>query len=301
VVLLIVFAGLEIVTRTVLIPRSRDFVRFEHYPEKAEALVRADGLRLAFIGNSATQRGLDPAEFVAHLPNPAQRPMHLDVFVADGSELNTWYYLMNQCFWRKDLNPDWFIVTFFGNALEDGNVIEIGRLAQFFTGPADWPDVFEYDLPAWSDRAEFVLSASWATFAFRDRIRKRTLAAVVPDYKHFAETVHAGQPRRATPAPVTQRTCRVLERFLAAAKEHGNRVCFVAFPTREDGAHGKYGINPDVECLIRQAGMPLLDLRTVPGLHTGHYEDDYHLTPAGARIYTRYFTDAIAPILARQS
>ncbi len=298
-VLLVVFAGLEVVMREVLFPRSRDFVRFASYPERAEALVRRNGLRLAFIGNSATQRGLAPDQFVAELPNPAQRPVHVDVFVADGSQINTWHYMIKQSFWRRDLNPDWFIVTFFGTGLEDGDPIEIGRLAQFFTQPDDWPGVLAVDLPAPADRAEFLLSTTWATYAARDRIRKRVLAAVVPDYKEFAEELHADQHRHPTKVAATAppRTCKALERLLATATEHGNRVCFVAFPTRPDGIHASYHISPQVQRLIRDAGMELLDLRNVPGLHVEHYEDDYHLTPAGAAIYTRHFTKALAPIV----
>lgn len=296
-VLLVVFAGLEIVTRELLMPRSRDFVRFAGYPRRAEELVGADGLRIAFVGNSATQRGFDPARFVAELPNPAGRPVHVDVFVADGAEINTWHYLMKQAFWRRNLNPDWFVVTFFGSALEDGNIIEIGRLARFFTERDDWPDLFTLDLPTYSERAEFLLSSGWATFAARDRIRKRVLSAVVPDYKDFAEDLHAQRPHTAAPPPTTPRTCKVLERFLTAAKEHGNRICFVAFPTRPVGVQPVYEINPEVPRLIHAAGMALLDLRSVPGLSAEHYEDDYHLTPAGAAIYTGYLTRMIAPIV----
>ena len=292
--LLVVGAGLEITTRNMLLPRSRDFARFATYPERADALVRQDGLRLAFIGNSAVQRGLDPAQFVAELSNPRQRPIHVDQFLADGSEINTWHYIVKESFWRRDLNPDWLIVTFFGNMMDDGNPIEIGRLALYFTHPDDWPGVFELDLPAYPDRAEFLLSTTWATYAARDRIRKRVLAAIVPDYKQFAEDLHAAPVRTGASRPLRAgpRTCKVLERFLAAAEAHGNRVCFVAFPMR-----GTYDFNPEVVRLIRAAGMELLDLRSVPGLYADHYEDDFHLTAAGATIYTRHFTQAIAPIL----
>jgi hypothetical protein len=306
-VLLVVCAGLEIVTRALLLPRSRDFARFATYPARAEELVGRDGLRIAFIGNSATQRGLDPGLFVAGLPNPAGRPIHVDLFVADGAEVNTWHYMVKQSFWRRDLNPDWFVVTFFGNALEDDNTIEIGRLALFFTQRDDWPDLFALDLPGYSERAEFLLSTSWATFAARDRIRKRVLAAVVPDYKDFAEDLHAQRHPGAAPGPSSApaapaaklRTCKVLERFLAAAKEHGNRVCFVAFPTRPTGTAPPYTFNPEVPRLIQDAGMTLVDLRSVPGLTAEHYEDDYHLTPAGAAIYTRHLTQAITPIMVQ--
>ncbi len=294
--LLVVFAGLEAVTRTVLFPRSRDFVRFAAYPERAATLVAEPGLRIAFVGNSATQRGLDPGRFVAALPNPANRPVHVDLFVADASELNTWHYLVKESFWRRDLNPDWFVIHFFGHGLEDGNRPEIGRLAQFFTHADDWPELFADDLPSLSDRAEYLLSTTWATFAARDRIRARVLNALVPDYKDFAEELHAR--RHHAPPPSVERSCKVLERFLAAAKAHGNRVCFVAFPLLKPGAAEPYAISPEVAERIRGAGMALLDLRHVPGLHAEHYADDVHLTPAGAVVYSGHLSRAIAPIIS---
>ncbi len=45
--------------------------------------------------------------------------------------------------------------------------------------------------------------------------------------------------------------------------------------------------------------MAFLDPRQVPALTAVQYEDDYHLTPTGAAIYTRHLTQAIAPIMAR--
>jgi hypothetical protein len=297
--LLAVFVALEIVTRTLLVPRSRDLVRFAAYPERAEALVDQPGLRLAFLGNSATQRGLAPAQFVADLPDSVRRPVNVELFLADGSEINTWHYIAKEAFWRRDRRPDWMVVTFFGPFLEDSNPFEIGRLAQYFTRLEDWPELFALDLPTTGDRAEFLLSTTWATYAARDRIKNRVLGAFVPDYPTLAEELNAGQFRRQQKAEPPPRTCRALARFLAAAQEHRTRVCFVAFPTRRIGSEAPEPLNPEVVQLIRGAGMAFLDLREVPGLSAEHYKDDVHLTPAGAAIYTRHFAEAMAPILAR--
>ena len=79
----------------------------------------------------------------------------------------------------------------------------------------------------------------WATFAARDRIKSRTLAAFVPDYKAFAEDLNAIQLREQQKAAAKTetsktpaKTYRALDRFLAEAVQRQTPVCFVAFPTQ---------------------------------------------------------------------
>lgn len=296
-----ILIGLELVTRHLLYPRSRDIVRFASYPARATELCQQSGLRIAFVGNSATQCGVHPEKFVAGLPNPHRQPIHVEMFLADGSAINTWHYMVKQSFWRPRQNPDWIIVNYFDTGLQDGNFLEIGRLAQFFTTADDWDELRELDLPDVSHRIEYLLATQWATFAARDRIKKRVLNVMVPDYKDFAEELNHAQHQQdkaraaKTPAAVTHRT---LERFLASAVEHRTKVIFVAFPTEPSDAGKLYALHPDAEKLIRDAGMHSIDLRSVPGLLREHYEDDIHLTPAGALLYTRRLVEAVAPLVA---
>src|SRR5260370_38341666 len=63
--LLVIFGALEIFTRTRLFDTSKDFRRFAGYGEKAQRLEPAHGVRIALIGNSATDPGLN-------LPVPPQ-------------------------------------------------------------------------------------------------------------------------------------------------------------------------------------------------------------------------------------
>ena len=60
---ILVMLALEVVTRTALIPASRDLNRFTHYPEQARVLGAVTGRRVAFVGDSFTGDGIDPALF----------------------------------------------------------------------------------------------------------------------------------------------------------------------------------------------------------------------------------------------
>ena len=105
-----------------------------------QALCEQTGLRVAFVGNSATQRGIEKAQFCAELASPAHPRVDADLFLADGSMINTWHYLVKDLFWRPHLHPDWIVITFFDSCLADESHLEIGHLATCFTKHDDWPD-----------------------------------------------------------------------------------------------------------------------------------------------------------------
>src|SRR4051794_21105431 len=78
--LFVLLVLLEIFNRAVLLPRSKDLLRFRAYPAQAAEFVERPGMRLAFIGNSATQCGVDPALIEAELPAAAGRKVSADRF-----------------------------------------------------------------------------------------------------------------------------------------------------------------------------------------------------------------------------
>lgn len=291
--------GLEMTTRWMLYPRSQDFVRFADYPQRAAELCNKPGLRIAFVGNSATQCGVKPEQLVRQLTDLNHQPAHAELFLADGSSLNTWHYMVKQSFWRPHQNPDWLVVNFFNENLQDGAALEIGRLAQFFTGPDDWDELCEFDLPDFSKRAEFVASRHSATFAARDRIKARLLFEIIPEYREFAGELNQKQfqqTKASTTKEARPATHRVLERFLDCAKRNRTNVIFVAFPTQRE-ASTPYPLHADAERLIRASGAHLIDLRRTSELHKDHYLDEIHLTDAGAQIYTRRLVQAVGPLL----
>jgi hypothetical protein len=289
--------GLEVVSRVVLVEASRDLRRFRSYPEAARALDRAPAFRLALVGNSATDRGVQEDRLARQLAGARGQPLEARKLVADASRINEWYHILDHYFWRPGARADLFVVTFYEDDLEDGNAVEIGRMAQMFTELADWPTVMDVDLPRLGDRLEFVVASAWATFAWRSRMRERALGAVVPGYQSFATAVNeanASHLRRRAPAAGAPRAYRALDRLLAAARAQASPLVFVAYPTPD-----AYPIPPETARRIEAAGATLLDLRTrVPELTPGHYADDVHLTPAGAALYTHRLAEALAPLVS---
>ena len=299
---LLVFLGaLEIFTRVSLHDRSKDFRRFGGYPAKAAALVAtANAQRIAFIGNSATDRGVDPRVVEAALARNGRPAAAAELFVADQSRIDTWRYIFERYFARPERNPDLVVVSFYENDLEDGNPIEIGRLAQFFTTIRDWPELFRVNLRTLDDRASFVISSFSATYAASDRIRERILPALVPGFRDHSERIneiifqHEQQRRqRRVEAPTRPRFAAV-ERLLDRAAERGVKLCFVAYPTLVAGGRSPYDLAPELLALLARRAIPLIDLRNVPGLGPEFYADEVHLTEAGRARYSAALGEALA-------
>jgi hypothetical protein len=317
-----IFVLLEIFTRTRLFSASKDFRRFRGYPARAEALIASTGVtRVAFVGNSATDRGVD-ARVVEATLGELGRPTRADLFVADQSRIDTWRFIIERFFAAPELRPDLVVVTFYENDLEDGNPVEIGRLAQFFTTVKDWPEVFTVNLHTLDDRASFVISSGWATYAASERIRERLLDVLIPRFRDSSERVNhiiyehehererarqaaavaAGAPAAETAETATRVRARAssllaLGRLLRRAADKGIRLCFVAYPTLIDGPGLPYELPPDLLATLGAAGTPFIDLRQVPTLRPELYADEVHLNEAGRAPYSRALGQALLRVL----
>ncbi len=285
-IIVAMFGGLEVATRTLLFASSKDLKRFSSYPARARQLMAAPGPHIVFLGNSITERGID-APLVARTLG-----VSADVFSADSSHINTWIWMMNAEFWKRQLSPELVILHFNRQSLEDGERLEIGRLAQFFTDREDWPELFEHETVTLSQRVAFVVSSAWATFAVRDRLKERILG-LLPGYAGYIQVenqVNAAVDRATSSKVAAPRSWTTLRRFVARARENHTQVLIVAFPTRA-GSPGElpYDIPPQIPAEIEAAGMTFLDLRRMPSLDRArHYDDDLHLNSDGREIYTRF-------------
>jgi len=295
--LLVLLVVLETITRTVLFPMSLDFGRFGSYGQRADALQSQAGLRVAFIGNSATEAGIDVGVLKDTLSTSGVLVPNIELFLADGSGINTWRSMMNRYFWQRGNAPDLIVITFFGPGLDDAREFEVGRLAQFFTDLEDGPELFQFDLVTTGQRIEWVLDSVWATYAVRDRIKDRVLSLFVPNYKEYATAMHDAVNRDALkkgwPRRSAMKSHHSLQSVLRCARQFGSHLLFVAYPMRET----EYTVDPEALRLIRDFGADYLDMRDRIHLEHTLYQDTYHLTTTGKPIYTKRFAEVLAPML----
>lgn len=299
----ILFLGLELVVRFALVPASKDFSRFGSYRGRAVELLEHTGTRIGFLGNSTTQYGVDADIMQAKLAESGLKDVHADAFPSDASKINTWYYVASSCLMGGDKSPDLMVVNFYGNNLIDGNRIEIGRLAQFFTTVRDWPEVMKYDLPRLSDRVEFVLSSGCMTVAARERIKQRIFKACVPNYEEYTQNLNR-LSRDLDPVPMPEVEGPIahvtLQRLIERAKSRGIHLVFIAFPIRDCVTGRPYELRPETNAVIQQAGMDLVDARFGSGLKESDFIDELHLNDEGRAIYSRKLAEILKPILERR-
>jgi hypothetical protein len=287
---------LEAVTRVLLVPTSKDLMRFETHPARARALAAAAPPRIALIGNSTTERGVQPDLLAREWQQRTGRAASVDMFVADGSGVSTWYWMVSHDFWKPGIGPDLFVVSYHGDGLSDAYPLEIGRLARYFTDADDRGALFAEDLTTPDRRVDYLLSTLSRAWAERDRIRERTLL-YLPGYRAFVTATNAVNFRREADKPAgsgRSASFRALHRFIERARLEGDRVCFVAFPTRPAAPGAMpYELEAEVLDAIAAGGMRHLDLRRVEGLTAAHYEDRAHLNAAGRQVFTSRLAEAL--------
>ena len=287
-------------TRAELMPGTSDLARYRQFPESARALAAAPPPRIAFIGNSVTDRvRLDV--FKEEWRRLTGETPSVEKFIAYYSNLPTWHRMYAQYFWKPELKPDVVVITIYdGSALADSEVMDVGNLALFFTGPEDHASLFEHEITSLEHRTDYLLSSASHAFAARDRIRDRTLN-FIPGYRPFATETNAfnfeyeNRRKRAERAP--PRTFHALESLLSRARAGGVKICFVAFPMRPGPTGRKsYIISPTALEMIENAAMLYLDMRNMDELTADMYKDNVHLNAQGQPVYTRRFAQELSRI-----
>lgn len=274
---------------------------------RAADLMTKPGLKIVFVGNSATQEGYELPQFERDLTQMAalQAPLHTMMCAAVDSNAREWNWMLEKNYFGPRRRPDLFVVTYFSNNLEDVPLLERGRLAHSFTGPRDWPSVLKNDLDTLGERADYLFSYFSILYAMRATTREKLLRLSAPGYEKFVTQLNDTEMRReegATlpSAPAFQRgaqpSYRALRRLLQRAREEGARLCFVAYP--RPGARYFYRPDPKAVQMIREAGMIALDLRATPGLTPDKYRDSVHVNAQGKPIWTRAVAKALAPVVA---
>jgi hypothetical protein len=291
---LLILAALLLIewgTRSTVVPGSSDLHRYRSFPERARDLVAAPAPRIALVGNSVTDR-VQIELLQREWTSVAGQPLAADKFVAYYSNLATWYWMIDRYFLEASLAPDLIVVTYYDKVgLADAPLIEVGTLAQFFTGPDDLAELFQHDIRTLEQRVGYLLSSVSTAFATRDRIRDRALN-FIPGYRPFATTVNARQfeherrLRMATVRPAA--TFETLRRLVTRAQQAGVQLCFVAFRPRPVSPDSPgFEIDPAMLEVIADAGMLHLDLRDMNELTADLYQDNVHLNARGASIYTQ--------------
>lgn len=289
--MLLVLAGGELFVRLRESALSLDVQHIRRIPSIAQELMRGEGGRVLFLGNSMTRNGVDVPIVEQELrAEGLNSPLRIERVYPDATGLAEWYYAFNHYFVAAGRLPDVLIIGFAANDLSDNRPPQPSRLAQYYTGAGDVPEVFAHDVKDFEARAEFLLSRLSASFANRTRMRERALDMFIPYYRESAQEINRAQQvmKKKEGAPAAP-TYRRLERLGRLAASRGVRVLLVAMPQREP-----YELDQQLQPTIERAGMTLIDARAPDGLGREAFVDEMHLSTDGAAVYSRHLARQLA-------
>jgi len=260
---------------------SSDITHIRSIPAVAAALKARDGERLLVLGNSLTREGVDIETVRRELECGSTRVSAESVHPDDLAILD-WYYIFRNNF-RGENALDWLVIPFARGQLYDSNPIHAERIAAYFGGWANAAEMLRFDLASLDDRIGYLLACALHLFSESDRVRVRVLSAVVPDYRQTARRLNAAvQRERLGPVTARRQSYARLARLLRLCRQRNVRVALVAMPQGE-----VYGLDRGLQAVLAQNGGELLDMRNTKELSAADFADGMHLTPSGARVFSR--------------
>ncbi|MCO5170088.1 MAG: hypothetical protein M9894_27460 [Planctomycetes bacterium] len=257
-------------------------------PARVHALGDAPAPRVLLVGNSMLRCALAP-DLAARLAAARGEPCAAATVVMDGSDVLQWRWALERLLVDARARPDAVVLGFTPGQLGDANPVPTQRLARHVRF-GDVAALAAEEALSIEQTTHLVLARASALVRNADRVRTRCLDAVVPAYRRV-------RPRLAAQgAPTAMRGGdRRLRRLLALLAREGVVVFAVAMPTRADY---------DVPAAARDGleGATILDGRRPPDLVPGeaHFEDDVHLSPAGAEVFTEWLARELAARLDRR-
>jgi hypothetical protein len=280
---------------------SIDIQHIHSIPAISRKLVPEDALSILFIGNSLIRTDVNEAVFLKAEaeqlgPEPEVRITRVHL---NASNLSEWYYTFKYSFIEKGSVPDVLVVGVSGDELVDQSEVMTRQLAAFHSKAAAIPEIFQYDVLAFPDRADFILAYLSVSYALRERVAMRALGALVPRYEETTKAIHdADWEAKKLAASTAKRTYTRLERLAELAESHGVHVIVLGMPIAPPEGNL---IEPRLPCTVQELGMTYVDATDVDGIHAGMFVDEMHLGPEGAVLFSKALAKRLAKPIRRIS
>ena len=274
------FAVVELVSRFAVTRISKITRRVDTEYKQAIAAPVPSKKNVLFLGNSLLDAAINVPEMAAALGPELQ----LRRLMIEQTSYLDWYYGMRKLF-AEGARPD--VVVLF---LTARNLVSSDVRGEYFAlhllRPSDVPDLTRrLDLhPTEASNMGFATASHF--YGMRSELRKVLLSRLMPDLRALMALITLPRRRPLRDEEVqTAALARLLE-CKRLAERYGSSLVFVMPPLL---APEKSEI---VATVGEQVGVPVIAQRPA-SLTREHYTDGYHLSPAGAEIYT----SEVAPVL----
>lgn len=293
VVVAVAFLLLELLFRTQGNFLSKDISHLKSFDHLAASLMQHEPNEqsVLFLGNSLTRYGVNPELFTDEIKKQTGLQVHPGKVNPDNTALADWYYAYRHFFSRENRKPDLMIIGFEGGHLRDAPSHHLDRLAYFYCDLNDWEAVQKYDARTFEERLYFSSCSLSAALANRDRIQRRILDVIIPQYREGMDQMNERLTQKTAPAASTVSYQR-LDDLLTQAERDGVRVFLAAMPVPE-----AYTFDKELLDCCQKHAVPLLDCRSVPGIQLEMFFDGLHMDEAASELYTKYLAETIRPYL----
>ena len=278
------WATAELAVRLVSPKVSGNVAATQTLQDRGLAAAIAGDTHVIFVGNSLSEKGIDPVTLASKRPDLASEGSPPFMLVVDSSDLWYWTCITHDLPAASPAGK-LLVIGFAWDSLSDQSHVDTEKVFGLVCPLGQVRDIIRHSEGGIEQALEAAAgTASWI-FALHADLRHRLLGPVIPDYERQTEGISAGRDDEPGPdrsgSPVDLRSYRALGRMVEDAVRKHYRPVFVAMPVIRH-----YSLDPALEPAIEGAGGMLIDLRSVTELHPGLYEDPIHLTPAGASILT---------------
>jgi len=276
---------------------SKDIAHLQSFPEIAAevaAMNPEDGTRVLFLGNSLTRYGVDPQVYTQACGLLFEEQVQAVKLNPDNTALADWFYAYRTYFSRPGIRPDVIVIGFEGGHLRDAPSRHPARLAQYYTTYADWADLRHHDVTGFEEMANFELSRYSAAFGNRDRIQRKVLDNVIPDYREGMDELNARMVEQSETELVAETGpdyLRLLE-FIAQAERDGVQVILAAMPVPQ-----AYEFDAGLLEVVASTSAELVDCREVPGMTEDMFFDGLHMDERGQQLYSTTLAERSGPVI----
>ncbi len=284
---LLVVAGLflllEILIRIGGESLSKDIAHLRSFPRIAQEMAEFDadqGVRILFLGNSLTRHGVDQNAFAEVAEQDFGIAVQSVKMNPDNTDLADWFYAYRTFFSKPGINPDVLIIGFEGVHLRDAPSRHPDRLAQYYCTWSDWPDLCKYDLKTFEDRIYFILCRFSAAFGNRDRIQKRVLDKLIPDYRTGMDELNQRRNQNNKKKQVVAEYEKLKE-LISIADQQGTKIILAAMPVPEE-----YEFDPGFLEVVNSSSAILIDCRKVEEITLPMFFDGLHMDKQAAKLYS---------------
>ncbi|MEZ5940691.1 MAG: hypothetical protein R3C18_04820 [Planctomycetaceae bacterium] len=269
---------------------SKDVAHLHHFADASQKLATASPgpnvQKVLFLGNSTTRFGVDGDEFVSVLHKRTDVPVVWEKVNPDNTALAEWYYLYKNFFHSSEVRPDVVVLGFEAMHLRDSPSDHPSRLAQFYCNSNDWPELTRFDLPSFESRMSFLASENSALWAHRDRVERRVLDSVIPQYRQTAQLMNYSQKMPAS--TTTHPTYARLESLLQLIRQDNVRIVLAAMPLAEE-----YRIDEGLTDIARRYKVPIVDCQHIEGITPDMFPDGVHMTATASKLYSSHLANTL--------